>query len=274
MVIEKNYKFVFDLKFFRSPQNTLMVAKGVIAKYINQNEVNLQEEYKIYDTVDLNGSVKVDIENSMKDSYFIIGLHLVGCKLHYVDQKLTEDQLENSIFSRAPLLMVRLVPKAEIPNNFLVKFHSLPVYRCLPRALNPLPSPLGLSLKNPKICMKCLQFFCNNIQYFHIKDENFMKLIYELRGRLSSKTYFNFYRLQDIPPAFSKILTNLNQICVHDVFKEDLKSTGVGIQQNQDFNDFLLLSLRFPTIEKENHWIKKMAYAVLTLPVHYRQGLK
>ena len=186
-----------------------------------------------------------------------------------------EDQIENNkLFSKAPILMVRLVQKEETTRNFLVKFHSLPVFRCIPKTLNPNPIPISPSIKNPQLCVKCIQFFCNNIQHFNIKDENFMKLIYELRARLSSNSYFNFYRLQDIPPAFSKILVNMNQICVHrECISDTNQENGVGLISTDDYNDYFLMSLRFPTIEKENYWIKKMAYAVLNVPVYLRNQI-
>lgn len=273
MIIEKNYKFLFDLKFFKNPKKTLKVAKQVISKKMRKTEESLKEEYKIYDTVELDNYVAMDIENGKKDRYFIKGLNLVGCKLHYVDQKLTEDQGNiKGLFTEAPFLMVRFVLEEETERNFLVKFHSLPVYRCLPKTLKLQQDLITPSLKNPQVCVYCLQFFCNNIQYFNITDENFMKLIYELRGRLSSNTCFNFYRLQDIPPAFSKILVNLNQICVHrEEISNVQEGNGVGIISTDDINDFFLLSLRFPTIEKENYWIKKMAYAVLSVPFYFKK---
>ena len=273
MVIEKNYKFLFDLKFFRDPKKMLQVAKQVVSKRIHAAEKSLTEEYKIYDTDEVDASVKIDLEVGAKNIYFIKGLNLVGCKLHYIDQKLMESPIHSrSVFSRAPILMVRLLQREEAAPSFLHKQHSLPVYRCFPRSLYLRRPPIGASPEHSLICLPCLQFFCNNVQYFDIKDENFMKLIYELRGRLSSNLYLNFYRLQDIPPAFSKILSNINQICVHRHKADEGPGRGLRINSVDDFNDYFLLSLRFPTIEKESHWIKKIAYAVLTVPEYYECG--
>ena len=273
MVIKKNFKFLFDLKFFENPRITLQVAKQVLSKQLHTSEHNLEEEYQFYKSAALTGAPLADIENRPRNGYFISGLFLMGCRLHYVDQKLTEDVRGGSIFSRSPLVMVRLVPKVETQKNVFTKFHSLPVYRRLPDTLRPQVDPLKPSLKNPQICLECLQFFCNNVQHFQIKDDNFMKLIYELRGRLSGKSFFNFYRLQEIPPAFSKILVNLNQICVHRQPIHTRDSRSIGIHSFDDFNDYFLLSLRFPTIEKEKYWVKQMAYAVLVLPSFFHDRL-